>query len=85
MLSFVTLPDATTILTGIGNYASPLFDNLLPLAMLMLGCIIGGMLVRFIIDIVVSALSWLLGKEESEERLPVHYKRSVIIGESREY
>lgn len=58
----------TDILTFMGQYSGVLFTNLLPFVFLGAGCLIAGMLVAWLIEIVGSAferLGWFTPEEES--------------------
>lgn len=46
-----TLPDATSTLTAIGAYSSPLFDDFFPLALLIAGILLPILAVTLIIRI----------------------------------
>lgn len=50
-----TLPSGTSTLAGIGEYSSPLFEDLLPFALFAMGIIAGVALVGFLINIVRTA------------------------------
>lgn len=55
IFSLVTLPAASTTLGGIGEYASPIFSDLLPIAVLIIGVAFGFFVVSFLINAVMSA------------------------------
>lgn len=62
MLSFFTLPDATSTMTSIGDYSSAIFDELLPVLYIVAGLIIGGLIVSKIISTVIKGASKVVGR-----------------------
>jgi len=56
MFALATLPNPGDMLTSVGVWSSPLFNDLLPFAIYAIGFIVGIFLVRFIIHMVVEAL-----------------------------
>lgn len=56
MLTLATLPSASSTLAQIGAYSSPLFDDLLPFAILAIGFFVGIFIIRFIIQAITGAL-----------------------------
>lgn len=57
LTSLITLPSSTEAIAGIGEWSSPWFEALLPWVYLAVGCIIAGVLIRFIINAVLSIFS----------------------------
>lgn len=60
MLTLATFPAPATLMTEVGSWSSPLFTDLLPFAYFGVGMILGGMLVRYIVDITASAIGSLI-------------------------
>ena len=67
MISLVELPTSTALLSGIGEYASPFFTELLPFGLLILGVFIGVFILRLVVDFIIGIFySWLHKTEEEK-------------------
>lgn len=53
---FFNFPTSTDFLANIGELSVPFFENLLPLVYIACGLLIGGLLVRWIINTVIAAV-----------------------------
>jgi hypothetical protein len=55
--TLVNLPNPTDLFAVIGTWSSPLFSQLLPIALVVLGFFIGGSVVYFLIEGIMRAIS----------------------------
>jgi len=56
--SLVNLPSAPQIITAVGSSSGPIFNELLPIGLLVTGFIVGGLIVALIITSIPSAFAW---------------------------
>lgn len=61
MLSLITVPSATTILTGVSDYSSSIFTDLLNVAYMAAGFLIGAAVLAFMLGVVVRATKKITG------------------------
>lgn len=59
--ALATLPSPAAMLTEIGSWSSPLFNDLLPFALLGAGFVVAGMLAGFILQFIISGLKQAVG------------------------
>lgn len=60
MFQFVTLPTSTSLFAEVGAWSSPMFTNLLPLAYLIIGFAVGGLVVSALAYKIPEAISNIL-------------------------
>lgn len=74
----VNLPSPTDFFTGIGSWSSPLFDQLLPFAYLIIGIYVGAMIVGGIIRYVSNfRLPGKSNYQRSSEWMAIEYRDNV--------
>lgn len=61
MLSIFTLPSASTIISSTSDYSGAMFTELLPLAYIVVGLIVAGLLVRFVMRAVLRGIKTATG------------------------
>jgi len=64
MLNLFTIPAATTTIAAITEYSSPWFTELLPVAYVAIGVVVGVGFVMFLIAIITGAFSRLFHRKE---------------------
>jgi len=65
MLGFITVPNATSTFADIGVWSGGMFENLLPVAMMVMGLTIGGILVLFIMSKAIEAIKYMISSRTS--------------------
>jgi len=58
-VTLATLPNASSTLSSIGDYSSEMFSSFLPFAYLLIGFVVGGLLLHFVIMAIVNGIEWL--------------------------
>jgi len=68
-LTLYTLPDISTVLDDIGDWATPVLNALVPLAVAIVGITIGGIIAAFIVTIFISGVRMLFARKSDETAL----------------
>lgn len=68
LFTLITLPDATTTLSGVGTYSTALFTDLLPFALMGVGLIVGGIAIAFLARKATKAVGIVAGGRKSRRR-----------------
>jgi hypothetical protein len=61
-MNWITLPDASELISSVGQYTGAVFEELLPVALAIAGLFIGVLFVRFIGKSVLNAVQRLTGR-----------------------
>jgi uncharacterized protein (DUF697 family) len=56
------LPNATDTLTSIGAYSLPVFNELMPLAWLLVGVVVGAIVVSLVVNGITNSLAGIVQK-----------------------
>lgn len=67
MFGFITIPSSSVMLAQVGEFSGGMFDNLIPVALAIVGIIVGGLLVSFLINAVIAAVSGLAYMSDRRE------------------
>ena len=59
--SLITIPDPTTTLTAIGAWSGPLFVELLPIALIIVGLAVAGMIAKAVMNKSIGAVARFTG------------------------
>lgn len=65
--NLINLSDASTTLEQAGTYSAPMFTSLYPMALVAVGLIIGGMLVAWFIDSIISGIRAAWGSKHASK------------------
>jgi len=57
MLDLIVIPSPAALLTAIEPYSQALFTELLPLAYIMIGCVVAGLIIKFLMVVFEDALA----------------------------
>jgi hypothetical protein len=68
LASLITLPEATTTLQSIGQWSGSFFSELLPIALIGAGLIVGGLIASWLLGVVVRAAGKLFGRGRTSRR-----------------
>jgi len=68
MLAWITLPTSTELVSGIGQYTQPIFQELLPVAGAVAGIFIAVLLLRFLFKSIVNAVQRMTGRGRGGRR-----------------
>jgi len=78
----ITLPDPLSMIASITPWSSSLFDTLLPLGLLAIGLVIGGMVVRYIVKNVKGSVRKVTGGPRGTRRVRHYAIRNHANGRS---
>lgn len=67
---FDVIPSATTTIAKIGEVSSPWFSEFLPIVYISLGCLVGGVLIAFIVRTVTHSLTGLMVTKNDIKKHP---------------
>lgn len=59
--SLITVPTSTTVLTDTGTWSSALFTDVLPIALIGAGLLVGGMVASFVLGKIVAGVKKVVG------------------------
>lgn len=62
MYALIAVPSTSEILSNVSQASNPVFSELLPLAYLLLGFIIGGLVINFVVKAVLRGIGKLTGR-----------------------
>ena len=68
IFTWFTVPDATSTLASIGDYAGPMFNELLPIILIGLGLLIGGGIIVYVARMVMRGTNKVIGKKGGRRR-----------------
>lgn len=68
LFTLITLPDASSTLTGVGSYSTALFTDLYPFALMGVGLIVGGIAIAFLARKATKAVGIVAGGRRGGRR-----------------
>lgn len=61
MLTLFTIPDASTIVSSTSDYSSTIFTEFLPIVYVVVGFVVGGLAIRWLIQALKGGIGRILG------------------------
>lgn len=59
--TMINLPDASTSLAAVGAYSSPVFTSFLPMGLMLVGILLGGLIVYAVINALIGGVKAAIG------------------------
>lgn len=70
--TLITIPSPTALIASVGSFSSPIFDNLIPIALVLVGIAVGAIIVSGILHAIPSAIARVFNMRANRYDAPYH-------------